>query len=55
MAEEEVVESTNQIVRNQDFDPSTFHTRGQSPKAFTLQKSYIATLFDQDDGFSKEV
>ena len=51
----EAIDSTNQIARNEEFSLSTLHTRGQSPKAITLQNAYMAILFDQGDGLSKEV
>jgi hypothetical protein len=47
--------STIDIARNQEFDFSILHTRGQSPKAIALQNAYIAILFYQGDGLSKEV
>jgi len=47
------------FARNQEFDLSNLHTRGQRPKAMALQNVYIATLFDprfdKSDGLSKEV
>jgi hypothetical protein len=46
---------TNQIARNQEFILSTLHTRGQSSKVVAFQNAYMAILFDQDDGLSKEV
>ena len=36
----------------QPLDP---HTRGPSPKAVALKNAYMAVLFDQDNGLSKEV
>jgi hypothetical protein len=42
----EVVDFTNQIIRNQEFGLSTLHTRGgQSFKAIALQNAYIAIPF----------
>ena len=35
--------------------PSTLHTKGQSPKAIVLQNAYMTILFDQGNGLSKEV
>jgi hypothetical protein len=46
---------TNQIARSQEFGLSTLHTRLQSPKAVALQNAYMAVLFYQGDGLSKEV
>jgi len=47
----EGVVSTNEIVRNQEFDLSTLHIEAQS-------SSYMAVLFgpnfDQNDGLSKK-
>jgi hypothetical protein len=47
--------STNQIARNQDLGLSTLHTRGQSPKAVSLQNAYMEILLDVGNGLSKEV
>jgi hypothetical protein len=38
---------------NQEFGLSTLHTRGQSPKAVTLQNAQMALFFDQGNRFSK--
>jgi hypothetical protein len=47
--------STNKIARNQEFSLSTLHTRDQSSKVIALQNVYVAVLFDQGDGLSKEI
>ena len=48
----EALISTDQVARNQELGCSILHTRGQSPKVAAI---YMAILFDQDDGLSKEV
>ena len=37
---------TDLIARNQKVGLSTFHTRGQSPKAVALRNAYMVVLFD---------
>ena len=46
---------TNEIARNKEFGLSTLHTTCQNPKTKAFQNAYIALLFNQDDGLSKEV
>jgi len=46
---------SNPITRNLEFCLSTLYTKSQNPKAVTLQNDYVALLFDQNKGLSKEV
>ena len=46
---------TDQIARNHEIGLSTLHTRRQVPKTVAIQNAYVAILFDQGDGLSKEV
>jgi hypothetical protein len=56
MAEgQEAVDFHHRNVGNQGFSLSILHTRGQSSKVAALQNAYMAILFDQGDGLSKDV